>query len=101
VLLLAYFPECGYRIYPNEPKVKDTTDTQKSASYLHRHLEIDNEGRLKTKLYNKRDDPSFPTVIFPFISSNIPASPVYGVYISQHIRYSKACAQFFWAELSF
>ena len=33
-------------------------------------------------------------VNFPFISCNIPASPVYGVYISQSIRYSRACAQY-------
>ena len=32
--------------------LKDTTDTVKSASYLDLHLEIDNEGRLKTKLYD-------------------------------------------------
>jgi hypothetical protein len=28
------------------------------------------------------------------ISSNLPASPAYGVYISQLIRYSRACAQY-------
>jgi len=33
--------------------LKDTTDTQKSASYLDLHLEIDNGGRLKTKLYDR------------------------------------------------
>ena len=32
-------------IYPNELQVKDTTDTEKSASYLDIHLEIDNHGR--------------------------------------------------------
>ena len=31
--------------------------------------------------------------INPFISSNIPASPGYVVYISQLVRYSRACAQ--------
>jgi len=30
-------------IYPNELEVNDTTDTQKSASDLDFHLEIDNE----------------------------------------------------------
>ena len=49
-------------------EVKDTTDTEKSASYLNLHLEIDNGGRLKTKLYDKRDDFTFPIVIFPFIT---------------------------------
>ena len=48
------------RIYPIELEIKDTTDTVKSASYLDLHLEIDNEGRLKTKFYDKRDDFSCP-----------------------------------------
>ena len=48
------------RIYPIELEIKDTTDTFKSASYLDLHLEIDNEGWLKTKLCDKRDDSSFP-----------------------------------------
>ena len=82
------------RIYPIELEIKDTTDTVKSASYLDLHLEIDNEGRLKTKLYDKRDNFSFPIVNFPFLSSNIPAAPAYGVYISQLIRYSRACISY-------
>jgi hypothetical protein len=40
---------------------------------------------------DKRDDLNFPIVNFPFICSNIPTAPVYGVYISQMIRYSRAC----------
>jgi len=75
-------------------KFKDTTDTQKSASYLDLQLEIDNRGRLKTKLLDKHNDFTFPIVYFPFISTNIPAFPVYGVYISQLIRYSRAYAQY-------
>jgi hypothetical protein len=58
------------------------------------HLEIANEGRLKTKLYDKRDYFTFPIVNFPFVSSNIPSSPAYGVYTSQLIRYSRAYAQY-------
>jgi hypothetical protein len=75
------------RIYPNELEIKDTTDTDRSASYLDLHLEIDSEGRLRTKLYNKIDDFNFHIVNFPFISINIPAAPAYGIYISQLIRY--------------
>ena len=48
------------RIYPIVLEIKDTTDTAMSASYLHLHLEIDNEGRLRTKLYDKRDYFNFP-----------------------------------------
>ena len=31
---------------------------------------------------------------FPFLSSNIPSSPAYGVFISQLIRYSRACSSY-------
>jgi hypothetical protein len=46
--------------------------------------------KMKKKLY----DFTFPRVNCPFISSNIPASPVYGVHISHLIRYCRACAQY-------
>jgi hypothetical protein len=82
------------RIYPIELEIKDTTDIDTSASYLDIHLEIDSEGRLRTKLYDKRDDLNFPIVNFPFICSNIPAASAYGVYISQLIRYSRACGSY-------
>ena len=47
-------------VYPIELEIKDTTDTDRSASYLDLHLEIDTEDRLRTKLYDKRDDFNFP-----------------------------------------
>jgi hypothetical protein len=51
---------------------KDTTDTDRSASYLDLHLEIDSKGRLTTKLYDKRDDFNFSIVNF---------SSLYEVYL--------------------
>ena len=55
------------RIYPIELEIMDTTYTNRYASYLDLHLEIDSEGRLRTNLYDKRDDFNFPIVNFPFI----------------------------------
>jgi len=69
-------------------EIKDTTD--RPASYLDLHLEIDSEVRLRTKLYDKRDDFNFPIVNFPFLCNKIPAASAYGIYISQLIRYSRA-----------
>jgi hypothetical protein len=66
-----------------ELEIKVTTYTDRSASYLDLLLEIDSDGRLRTKLYNKRDDFNFSIVNCPFICSNIPAAPAYGIYISQ------------------
>ena len=44
--------------------------------------------------YDKRDDFTFTLVNFPFISSNIPALPAYGSYISQLVHYSRAGVQY-------
>ena len=65
------------RIYPIELEIKDTRDTNRSASYLDLHLEIDSEGWLRTQLYDKRD-----YFNFQFMCSKIPAAPPYEVYIS-------------------
>ena len=53
-----------------------------------------NNWKLTTRLYNKRDDFNFPIVNFPFLSSNIPVAPAYGVYVSQLIRYARACSNY-------
>jgi hypothetical protein len=43
-------------IYPDELEIKDTTESDKSTSYLDILLNIDSNGRLTTSLYDKRDD---------------------------------------------
>ena len=55
---------------------------------------IGSSNRLYTKLYDKRDDFDFHIVNFPFLSSNIPPGPSYGVYISQMIRYARCCSYY-------
>ena len=52
------------RIYSIDLEIKDTTETERSASYLDLKLEIDSKGVLRTKLYDKRDDVYFPIVNF-------------------------------------
>ena len=74
--------------------MKDTTDTDRPASYLDLQLKTDDEGRLGRKHYDKRDDFNFPIVNFPFVCGNIPAAHAYGEYISQMIRYSRPCGSY-------
>ena len=81
-------------IYPEELEIKNTTESIHSSSYLDLQISTDQNGQMYTKLYDKRDDFNFPIVNFPFMDSNIPASPAYGVYISQLIRYSRACSDY-------
>ena len=51
-------------------------------------------GQLSTNIYDKRDDFNFKIINFPNMCSNIPASPAYGVYISQLIRYARASSNY-------
>ena len=43
------------------------------------------------KLYDKRDDFKFKMVSFPYISSNIPNTPAYGVFTAQLLRIYRVC----------
>ena len=78
-------------IYPSQLTVEKATKSDQLADYLDLTFIIDRGGKLSTKLYDKRDDFDFHIVNFPFLSSNIPSDPSYGVYISQLIRYARCC----------
>ena len=80
-------------IYLRELEIKATMETAASSWYWDCYLYIDN-GKLSTRYYDKRDDFNFPIVNFPFMSSNIPSAPVYGVCLSQLIRYVRACSNY-------
>ena len=89
------FSDHLHRIYPPELEIKVTTDTLSAASYLDLYLQYDSNGKLSIRIYDKRDDFDFKIVNFPYMRSNIPCSPAYGVFISQLIRYSRACTDYY------
>jgi hypothetical protein len=70
------------RISPIDFEIKNNTDGALSVSYLDLHIDIDSEGQLIMKLYEKRDDFNFPTANLTSMCSNILAAPVYGAHIS-------------------
>ena len=74
--------------------VKDTMESNTSASYLNLLLSIGRDGQLHTSLYDKCDDFDFHITNFRFLSSTIPSSPAYGVFISQLIRYARASSSY-------
>ena len=90
-LCCSRYPQWQHQL--RELEIKETTETSASSSYLDCYLYIDN-GKLTTRLYDKRDDFNFPSVNFPFLSSNIPSAPAYGVYVSQLIRYARTCSNY-------
>ena len=68
------------QMYPAELEIKDNTESTTSASYLDLLLSIGRDGQLHTSIYDKRDDFNFHITNFPFLGSNIPSSPAYGVF---------------------
>ena len=80
------------RVFITENRGKPPVQLLLSTSRLWRL--IGRDGQLHTSLYDKRDDFNFHITNFPFLSSNIPSSPAYGVFISQIIRYARACSSY-------
>ena len=81
-------------MYPVELEIKDTTESNTSASYLDLLLSIGKDGQLHTSIFDKRDDFNFHITNFLFLSSNIPTSSAYCVCILQLIRYARACSSY-------
>ena len=93
-------------MYPIELEIKDTTESNTSASYLDLLLSIGRDGKLHTSIFDKRDDFNFHITHFPFLISNSQASPAYDIFISELIRYARAYSWYgcfivpLWIELS-
>ena len=86
------FKEFISEIYPKELTVSETTESTSIASYLDLLFIRDKSNTITTKLHDKRDAFGFYIVNVPFMSSNIPSAPAYGVYASQLIRYARCCS---------
>ena len=84
------FKEFISDIYPKELTISETTEST-SVAYLDLLFIRDKSNNVTTKLYNKRNVFGFHIVNFPFMSSNIPSAPAYGVYASQLICYAHCC----------
>ena len=50
------------------------------------------QGKFKIKIYDKRDDFSFPFVNFPFLYADVPLAPSCSVYMCQLVRYPRVCS---------
>ena len=82
------------QMYPVELEIKDTTESNTSASYLDLLLSLGRDGQLHTSIYDKHDYFNFHITNVPFLRSNIQTSPAYGIFISQLIRYARACSSY-------
>ena len=77
-------------IYPEELVVSETSESRNVGSYLDLLIDISNCD-LVCSTFDKRDAFDFDIVNFLDLSRNIRTVQAYGTYISQLIRYSRAC----------
>ena len=80
------------KIYPSTLTLKETNLSDHLVAYLDRQLEIE-KGKL-VELYDKRDNFPFRVQNYPHLDSNVPSMPMYGAYISQLLRFARACDRY-------
>ena len=79
------------QIYPSELQLNKAISSDTEAPFLDLNLSITN-GIVSAKIYDKQDDFNLEIVNFPFLDGDVPCFPSYGVYISQLIRFGRACS---------
>ena len=85
-----YFETFVPSIYPSELTLNKANTSDKSAAFLDLDISIKDD-TLSTKIYDKRDDFNFSIVNYPHLDGDVPRATSYGVYISQLIRFARAC----------
>ena len=83
------FLDCPIGIYPYQLPVENANESDNVTNYLDLTFMIESGGKLATRLDDKPHDFDFQIVNFPFLSSNIPSGPLYGVCVSQLKRYAR------------
>ena len=79
------------QIYPTELQLNKASSSHTEAPFLDLNLSITN-GIVSSKINDKRDDFNFEIVNFPFLDGDVTGYPSSGVYISQLIRFARACS---------
>ena len=86
-----FFPNLFQNIYPAQLQLNKANVSDTNVAFLDLDISAQ-QGRIFTKIYDKRDDFNFNIVNFPHLDGDIPRIPSYGIYISQLIRFSRACS---------
>ena len=85
-----YFETFVPSIYPSELTLNKANASDTSAAFLDLDISIKDD-TISTKIYDKRDDFNFSIVNYPHLDGDVPRATSYCVYISQLIRFARAC----------
>ena len=86
-----YFEGVVNPMYPSVLRLNKSNISDTETPFLDLHLTIFN-GFVSSKIYDQHDDFDFDMVNFPFLDGDVLRRPPYGMYISQLIRFAKACS---------
>ena len=75
------------KIYQKKLKLNKANNNNFKCPFLDLDVYI-SQGKIITKIYDKRGDFSFPIVHMPFLDVDVSLFPSYGVYISQLNRFA-------------
>lgn len=67
-------------------------DQDDRSPFLDLNLQI-TDGIVHTKIFDKRDDFNFEIANYPHLDGDVPRATSYGIYISQLIRFARACSE--------
>ena len=81
-----YIPD----IYPAELQLNKANTSDIETSFLDLNIKVIGSD-IHTSVYDKRDDFGFPIVNFPWLSGDVPRLLLYGIYISQLVRFARCC----------
>jgi hypothetical protein len=85
-----HFPSMVNKISPSALQLNKANTSDKQANFLDINFSIKN-GYVTTKIHDKRDYFNFNIVNFPFLDGDVSRATSYRVYISQLVRFSRAC----------
>ena len=86
-----YFHQMVSKIYLKELVLDKTNSSDTNSSFLDLNISI-SDVIFISKIYDKMDDFNFNIVNFPQFDGDVPRTSSYGVYISQLIRFARACS---------
>ena len=81
-------------IYPTELQLNKANTSDKETFSLDLNIKVIGI-HVHTSVYYNRNDFGFPIVNLDWLSGDVPRLPLYGVYISQLVRFARCCTSVF------
>ena len=85
-----WFDSYKDEIYPKELTLNKASKSDTETPFLDLNIKI-KDGSIETSVYDKREDFDFKIINFPWLDGDVPKLPSYGIYISQLVRFARAC----------